>query len=320
MALPSTYRWIMVGSLLIRADKRARVQTTLPSFTLEDVMEAGKTRICDKDQYREYESKSRIMWCSQFGENEDCHHFLVHVGNKNSSGIAFVNFNTRESRDIEKEDHEGDHYTSHILIKKTPDEFGKYLILIEKVPGIHTSSLKNHFGWICRDSRFMKTYTDEHGKQNNSHPIFEIDGYQSNTIGDALKNGRLQDIEFIRHAKDFKDGLDEEPIIKEVSHRAIWNVGKHVDEEQARSIFSRIPGFRQKFASEDEKIDMYVRIKTDAGVKQTEVKGDADAILEQAFIQHEIIRDFETPLKPRYQKPRQDILKKMITITANLSS
>lgn len=319
MPLPSTHRWILVGSLAIRNDRRAGPNA--PAFTLDEIIAAANQRIQDGDHCREYGNNSRIMWCSNIETRSDYFCFLIDLGDKNTSGVSFLNFDTLESRDIEKNDNEGGHYSAHVILRKRPDAFGRHTILIEKVPGLHFSSLKDHLGWICRDDRFKKTYNDDDGNEKNTHPIMEIDGFQSKTIKDALQTGQLQDIEFIGHQESFDDGLDEDPIINEVVHNAKWDVKRQVTEEQAQRLFGRISGFFDNFRNGRQNGQVFVRIKTNSGqIKRTEINVDSDSILEQAFVQNEIISDFATPLTPRYQQLRQDIIDKMLAILNNLST
>ncbi len=319
MPLPSKYRWIMVGNLVIRNDKRAGPEA--PLFTLNEVIDAAKKRIQDNDQYREYGNNTRIMCCSKIDDKDDYHRFLIDVGDKNTSGVSFINFETRKSRDIEKKDSEGGHYSAHVIVKKNNDAVGSHLILIEKVPGIYFSSLKDHLGWICRDDRFEKSYKDEDGKDKKNHPVFEIDGYQSNTIREALKTGQLQDVEFIKHEESFGDGLDEDPILKEVVHNAKLEVKQKVTEDQAKNFFKKTLDKFNGFKENNQDAHMFVRIKTKSGqIKRTEVDPDSDSILEQAFIQNELVSDFEKPLPQRYDGFREDMIEKMIAITNSQSS
>lgn len=74
----------------------------------------------------------------------------------NAADFSYVDFETLKSRDIQKKQKEGSHYSAHVLIKKEKDATQRHLVLIEKVPGISLSSLKDHMTWVMNDSKFEK--------------------------------------------------------------------------------------------------------------------------------------------------------------------
>ena len=317
MALPLNYRWIVVGKLVIR--NRANAPHFAPNFSITDLYAALNDRIERKDVYRPYYNNSRLMWCADLAEDDNFYRLILQVGDKNVTGVSFLNFETLETRDIQKDEDEGGHYAAHILIRKTADQHGGHLILIEKVPGIYLSSVKDHLTWVCKSNRYEKEVLDDDGNQKRFRPVFEIDGHQSRTIREALRTGALQDIEFISHEENHEDGLDEDPIVEEVVHEARWEVKKRVTEDQARTVFGRIGGFLGDFRGGLKHTQIFVRIKAANGqIKRTEVHHNGDEILEQAFVQNEIVNEFDPPLTQRYDTFRQDMIKKMLEVANNV--
>jgi hypothetical protein len=320
MALPSTYRWIILGNLIIRKHKSAPPEA--PLFTLSEIFTAASKRIELQKSYREYgKDNSRMMWFSHFQEDDSYFMFLANVGDKQVSPPSFIHFETLESRDTEKQEDEGGHYTAHILIRKETNSYGHHLILIEKVPGINISSLKDHLGWICRDNDFEKSYVDSNNTVKTCHPIFEIDGHQSKTIREALRTGELKDVEFIKHEENFEDGLDEDSVLKEVIREAKLGVGRKVSDEEATKFFNiTVPKFFNDFKQSDE-AELFVRIKTSSGqIKRTLIETDKEEFLEQAFIQNEIVNNFSELLPQRHRLLRNDMIVKMIEIVKNIDS
>lgn len=317
MAVPSNYRWIVVGKLAIR--NRANAPHYAPDFVIGDLVSALNDRIAREDCYRPYSNNSRLMWCADLEEDDQHYRLILQVGDKNVSGVSFLHFETMETRDIEKDEDEGGHYTAHILIGKVSDQRGRHLILIEKVPGIHLSSVKDHLTWVCKSPLYEKEVQDDGGNPKRFRPVFEIDGHQSRTIREALRTGMLQDIEFISHEENHADGLDEDPIVEEIVHEAKWQVKKRVTEDQARTIFGRIGGFLGRFRGGADDTQIFVRIKADNGqIKRTEVHHNGDEILEQAFVQNEIVSDFDPPLTQRYEAFRHDMIRKMLEVADNV--
>lgn len=319
MAIPSNYRWVVVGNLAIR--NRANAPHYAPDFFLADLCHAINDRIANQTMFRSYSKNSRLMWCSRIAEDNDYVRIIIEVGDKNVTGVSFLHFQTHQTRDIDKEEEEGGHYAAHILIRKNPDQLGRHLVLIEKVPGVHISSVKDHFAWVCHDPAYQKEAQDDDGNPKQFRAIFAIDGHQSKTIREALQTGTLQDIEFISHEENHADGLDEDPIIQEVIHEARWEVKRRVNEDQARGIFNRIGEFFEGFRAGAADKHVFVRIKADNGqIKRTEVEHNADEILEQAFVQNEVVSDFNPPLTQRYEDFRDDMLQKMTQIADNMGN
>ncbi len=319
MALPRNYRWIAVGNVRIRNRKNAK--HFAPEWQIADLIDALKDRIKRGAARRLYSKKSRMMWCDHVTETDRFYHLLLQVGDKNVTGVSFVDFPTMTTRDIEKKEDEGGHYAAHILIKKATDPLGGHLILIEKVPGIYFASVKDHFAWACRDPLYEKVAQDDDGANVRFKASFDIVGHQSKTIREALQTGILQDVEFISHEQNFPDGLDEDGIIEEVEHEARWKIKKRVNDQQAKGIFKRVPDFIKGLKGGVDHTQIFVRIKADNGqIKRTEVQHNGEEILEQAFVQNEIVSDFDPPLTQRYEKFRDDMIEKMTKLANSLGA
>ena len=317
MALPSTYRWVTVGKLIVRSRKNA--PNYAPAFSVGDLFTAMADRIRRNAVHHPYSARSRLMWCADLKDDDDYYYMILQVGDQNVSGVSFLNFDTLASRDIEKKEEEGSHYASHVLVRKKSDEHGRHLILFERVPGIHLSSIKDHLTWICNDPMYEKKACDDKGKVKHFHPVFEIHGHQSKTIKEALQNGTLEDIEFVSMVESHGDGLDEESIVNEVVNEARWKIRKVVTEEQARKTFGRAIDFIETFGAGKDQKEMLIRIKTGNGqLKRTQVDLDGEEILEQAFVENEIVNDFDSPLTQRYEVFRDDMIEKIAKIGGKL--
>ena len=146
-----------------------------------------------------------------------------------------------------------------------------------------------------------------------------IDGYQSKTIGEALEHGTLKDVELIGKRLNYEDGLDEDPIIEEVNQELRVTVNRSVSQDDARGFFARLRETIRSHFRPDADMQVFVRIKTEDGqVKRTQVDYDNDEILEQMFVQNEIVTGFNPPLAQRHEVFRQDMIQKMIDIAIGL--
>ena len=292
-----------------------------PSITLDDLIKAIKIRIDNNDGYRSYTGDaSRVMWCDNLEDKGEYCQLLIQTGDKNVSGVSFLNFNTLKSRDIDKHEYEGGHYASHVLIKKIPDNFGRYLVLVEKVPGIYLSSVKAHFGWLCNNSVCVKVENDDNDKPWKFKPVIEIDGCQSKTIFEALRDGTLQDIEFVCPEKVHEDGLDEEPIVIEGVNELRLKIKRRVSENESHRLPSIVKQcLQENFGGKRDNTKVYIRIKTEEQqIKRTKIQ-NVDEFLEEAFVQNEVVTNFKQPLTQRYENLRSEMIEKMISIADKIN-
>lgn len=242
----------------------------------------------------------------------------MQAGDKNVSDFAFIDFDTLDSRNSGKRDSEGGHYCAHVIIKKAADAVGKHLILIEKVPNIHFSSLKAHFNWILNDVGSRKSFIVD-GVQKQYRGTTDFEGYQSKTLREAMTSGTIQGLEFVGSER-LDGGVDEDDLIRERVHELHWTVKRRVDEAGAQRLVSKALTFLRGWAAvEADKSQLLVRIKAENGqIKTAEVNASAHEIedataeaLENAFYLNDMIRDFDEPLTQRYDGLREDVLVKL---------
>ena len=307
----------MVGN--VKIDSRANAPKIAPKFVIQDLIGALEDRIQKKDMIQSYRGDSRLMWCTKVAEDDSYYQLILESGDKNVSDFAYVNFETLQSRDSKKNENEGGHYASHVLIKKALEEYNRHLILIEKVPGISLSSVKAYLSWACTEGYCDKQAHDDKRKLRTFSPHIKIDGHQSRTIREALRVGTLQDIKFVGYKKEYDDELDEDPNIREVIQQTTWEVKKRINDGQALLLFERLAKAMERFLPEAEDPQVFLRIKAENGqLKQTEISQNRAEILEQAFVQNEIVKDFDEPLPQRYPEFRQDVIEKMQSLEKKL--
>ena len=305
MALSRESRWVVVGSLEIRPHQKAP-SDFIQSYTVSDL--AGALREMMTDDPRWYsKNNNRAMWCSHVRAGAGYYLFLFHVANSNAADVAFYNRDTRQPRYIERLPAESDLYSSHVLVWREPDNMGRHLVLIEKVPGVYLATVKAHFGW-ARDN----TQT-EHQPQTHL-PVFELDGRQSTTVGEALTTGTLKDIEFVRVETQYNDGIDEESSgIAESTHSVSLKPKEDASRGQIHGILSRIRSFKDKYFEAGSETQTYIRIKTDDGqIKRSEIHNtERQAVLAEAFVQNEKLSGFEFDLKTTYTEPSSEMSTKL---------
>ena len=311
MALSSSFRWVVVGSLTIRRHQRAPSDFEL-SYTVNDLADALR-ELKNKD-HRWYSKDTRAMWCTHVELGRKYYVFLLHDVNSNAADVAFYNLETSKRRYMNKQPSEGGLYSSHVLVRTEPDDAGRHLVLIEKVPGVYLSSVKAHFGWASHITKG----TD----QPRTHlPVIELDGFQSITIKEALDTGRLRDIEFVKVVKDYGDGIDEEASgVDELIQSAVLKARNDASRGQVHGMLGRIRAFKNSHFGENTDTQTYIRIKTgDGQTRRAEIHNtDRDAVLEEAFVHNELVNDFSYDLRTTYTEPLTEMASKLKKIGEQL--
>ncbi len=316
MALPTSYRWVSIGKLTIRNQKTAPERA--PSFLLTDLIAALGAKAGLPGGMRSFQDDDRRMWCNPIVDDGEYYSLLMQAGDKKVSDVVFIDFDTLNARNGGKRDSEGGHFCAHVIIQKAPDALGKHLILIEKVPNIHFSSLKAHFNWVLNDPGVKKTF-EVNGRERQYRGTVEFEGYQSKTLREAMTSGTIQELEFVGSER-LDGGVDEDDLISETIHEVHWTVKRRVDADGAQRLVAKALRFLRGWEDvEAEKSQLLVRIKAENGqIKTASVTAEAEEIddatteaLESAFYLNEIIGDFDHPLTQRYDGLREDVLLKL---------
>lgn len=311
MSLSSKYRWVLVSNLLIRNEKN--LPAHVPLFTFEEVETVLRDKFAAEEAHYYFQNDEKIMRLRGINDHdEDYLVLLVSIGDKNAPIPAYENFETGEIRNWDKEDDEGLSHASHIIISKNGSPTNEYLMMVEKVPGIHAASIENFLRHIFHDDTVMKEYTEE-GEQIPYRCIFEVTGHTNHTIAEALNSGKLEDIEFVSH-EIIEEGHDEYGYIKEEVQKATFVIKRGVTTDAAETIFTRA---RNKFRNGNFD-KMFVRIKTNKGqIRRTEIDDSHEDIMSQYFYHSEVIKDFETPLEQTHEEINDEVVNKILAEMQN---
>ena len=312
MPLSNRYRRVLVANLNIRNEER--VPPYVSRYSFEEVKEIiARKHELDVTTYL-FQKESRLIRIKDIQEcqsGEDkffC--LLLSLSDKDAPDAVYENFENGETRRFPKEENEGNATTAHVLINQSTKFTTPYhLVLIEKATGLTISIIERYLTFLLNDKLFMVTYEKE-GEQKPYRPIFEILGHQSNTIRRALETGIVQDIELISH-KEKSAGFDEYPFVKEEKEEFQIVLQEKVDPNKFKEFVQVLRG-KPDYSKFEH---MFVRIKDDGEgtIKRAEIDPDTD-FLEDAFIQTELLKDFETPLEQAHAGIRDDMVVKMLKI------
>lgn len=316
MAISTSYRWVSVGKLTVR--NNAQAPDDAPNFGLNDLLGAMRTVELRPEGLRAYQNNERRMWFGPVVAERDFCFFIVQTGDLTAADPAFVDFGTLATRDAGKHDNEGSHFCSHVLIATSPDQLGRHLILLEKVPGISVTTLKAHFNWLLNQPRAARTL-DVDGEPKTYRGVVEIDSYQSTTLSAAMTLGTVMDMTFVGN-QTLDQGIDEQPLVREKSRQVRWDIGRRVDRAGALALLRDGIDFARGWEDvEDDSKQLLVRIKShDGQIKTAAVSAEAEAVadaaqeaLEGAFCLNERITNFDAPLTQRYDGIRDDVVEKL---------
>lgn len=312
MPLSSRYRRALVANLYIKNEERVPPHVTRYSF--QRVKEIILEKFRRKLTTYLFQKETRQIRIRDISEGRDGEHeylcLLLSLGDKDAPDAVYEDFNNGETRRFPKNKNEGNATTSHILICQSSKYTSPYhLTLIEKATGLTTSNIERYLNYLLKDENFTDTY-EKDGKQKSYRPLFEILGHKSNTIRMALENGILQDIEFVSH-RNKNGGFDEYNYIKEQKEECQLVIQDKIKPNAFKKFAIALKN-RSDLARFEH---MFIRIKDDAdgNIKRAEIDPSTN-FLEDAFIQTELLKDFDTPLEQAHSEIRTDMLYKMIRI------
>lgn len=311
MPLSSSYRRVLVANLSIRNEERT--PPYVPNYSFDEIKEVIREKHERQSTTYLFQRETRQIRIKDIQEGavegDEYLCLLLSLSDKDAPDAVYENFENGETRRFPKEENEGNATTAHILINKSTTYTAPYhLALIEKATGLTINIIERYLTFLLNDKSYMNAYYKD-GEQKLYRPIFEILGHQSNTIRRALETGIVQDVEFILHKKK-SGGFDEYDFIKEEKEEVQLLLQQKM-EPNGFSDFVRALKNKPNLSKFEH---MFIRIKDDEGiVKRTEIDPDSD-FLEDAFIQTELLKDFESTLEQAHASIRTDMLSKMIRL------
>ena len=310
MAVYADHRMIAVGVVSMTYIDGDHIGSNVSMDALYDALEL---RHQTENHCKYNRAGSRVMWCEHYREDAGYIQIILQDGNSNVSGVSRVDVQTLKKRKIPKSSrHEGSHYCSHVLIQKKPDNLGRHLVLVEIVPGIRISQVRSYFCWVMKNLRSLMKPSDTNGIAAIK---VTMDNLASKTIGEALKDGKLQDIK-IRGYYEKNDGLDAEYIEDIIKYELRLPVGKKI---YGRSLYSvgktimYLLGLAPKDLI-DPRAVITIKSENDKTNSTTVYEEDCDNLLGQKFERNEYVDGFETELEESYDDFRDDMVGKMIGV------
>lgn len=310
MAVYADHRMIAVGVVSMTRKSGEQKGSSVPIDALHNIL---RLRHLDEKNYKYNRDRSRVMWCEHYRKSDGYIQVILQDGNSNVSDVSRVDIQTFQKRKIRKNSrHEGSHYCSHVLIQEKPDRFGRHLVLVEIVPGIRLPQVKTYFSWAMKNSKMLK---DPSGTAIDFPVNVTVDGLASKTIGEALQDGKLQNIK-IKGYQEEPDGLDAEYIQNKINFEMKLFVGKKMDGRRVYSVGETIRlmlGMAPKNLIDPHAI---ITIKSENNKTNSAkvYEEDCNNLLDHSFERNEYVDGFDTELEESYDDFRDDMVGKMIEV------
>lgn len=312
MSVSSSNRKIFVGSVRIGVHGTAD-DDSIPSIgdLADDIVE----HINGNDTYRYYANDEQVMWCSHFRKSNGYCQMIIQVGDRDVADLSRMNFKTQKTWDIPKtSDDEGSHHSAHVLISEVADNFGDYMILIESVPGVNITTVKDHLTWIFQNERYYKD-VKKGDKEKHLRVIFKISGYESMTLRKVIQEGTLEDIEVVWR-ENLSEGHDEEFLQQEVEHTVKVSLQRKISDSDVPLVDKLYNKLSNKVPRHLVKERALVRVKSkNEKQKSVMIRKDIQNALGETFIFSEYVSGFsENPLTQSYYEFRDDLIAKIIDV------
>lgn len=326
MPVPSDYRWVSVGGLTVSTHGNRPEGVDL--FNLADVIDALHAELELPRGRRLFRNRRMKMWVSHLNTNynEEFYVFFIHAANKDVVPGIYSDFNTEEVRQEEIRDGEGAWYSSHVLLKKASDRYGRHEIFVEKLPHISFGNITTHFNWIMKLPNHIRSVQAE----NEEHSYFakiSIAGLPSSNLQTALEGGRLVDLQMVKRGAE-DGGLDEDDQFKDVTKRTTFKVQNAVSFAKAKAMLATVLKHTKAELKDDGILpELLLRLETAGQERTTSLEYDpqqlaaaededlediATGLLVGELTLNERIGNFAEPLGQAHHELVREVVQKLI--------
>lgn len=115
--------------------------------------------------------------------------------------------------------------SAHLIIRVDDDGFDTYRAVLEEIPGISMTSIQEIIRLALREYNY--TYEDKFGNPAETYCTFKAEGKKSETLSEALKQGRIGSIKLVRPAS--RTMIDADPDFQPVNETMTVRVKGVVD-------------------------------------------------------------------------------------------
>ncbi|MGY6278180.1 hypothetical protein, partial [Methylomonas sp. MgM2] len=245
---------------------------------------------------------------------------LVNKSDKGLSDPVFTIPKEKKRRTAEKQEHEGQDFSIHIVIKLPQDDLQPALVLIEYCMGLGVSTIQKLLNQILQDAKniapqdFEQLHpdgaVDKSGKPKKYNVVFKCDfeGHISDDLKYDLDNGKVQSIELITEKEKYTI-IDEDGYIQEKCKTLVLTL-----KDENNSIKDKFNRLKKVFTKKkDDYSRARIKFKTPTGVDRT-VEIDINDASAQGYVKKGKLEEFEIELKSSYDKFCNSVLEKMMEL------
>ena len=191
--------------------------------------------------------------------------------------------------------------SAHVMIKTTPDDKGNYRALLEKTEGLGRSVIFTFFDhligeFVYKDPKYR--YTPQKYKKSNAtkyktepySPRFQVSAPPSASLTDDLKEGVVENIDFIKHdVSNYGKDFDKEFVPK---------VAKLTVSVQHQTSGEKIKSFVKKQLNNYDYDEAQIKIRELPGEKSASPRVSVEKMEAQDLLYSrlQVVKDFENPL------------------------
>ena len=309
--LRANSRFIQQYDLALRPSPKTPA-TAAAKFHLEDLYRLLKLRIDAKQTVYKIKRETaayRII-AAQLNTAGGYITFLIQHGDKNAADGGIVNLDTGVMRHVRKGEGEGMGACGHFVVMTTETATGSqtFPAALETIPGISRSVverlLNSELKRACEGQLF---YRGGKGEDKPLRPIGELLGRPSDTLVQAIKGGKLENISLV--SREVVSDLDEAQYIREAEKTLRYAVGSDALGDRAMDV---VRGLFNK-AKEDDVRAMRVRFREGGRSQTVELDLEADSIENTLFNKVSQV-NLDVPLDALTEVIRYDLVTEMVAL------
>ncbi len=192
---------------------------------------------------------------------------------------------TRELRASGKRSDEDVATSAHLFIKLAPQGGNTHAAVLEEVPGLGRTYIEGVIGKCLRESPY--SVKDRRGQPKETRTVLEVKGIQSETLGEALKEGAISIVELVRPAK--AEGLDDHGDIAPREER--MKLAVKVTQGEGLGIIRRIKAWATKHDWKEVRVQIRLPEERSRVVSISREMDAADVLFvrsEQVFVKRDL--------------------------------
>lgn len=312
--MKKTERLVFFYDLSIDAESR-----TFEAPKPISVREAFKLieRVPVEERIKSISNGHEQLYISDLELADDTISILINKSDKRIPPPIFSDPTRNTRRIVEVQEHEGQDFSAHVIIRLPQDDLYPAIALLEHCIGLGTPIVIKLLNEVLKKAKshspqsFEQIHPDGsidntgRPKMYSTNFKFKLEGHISDELKNDLNNGKIQSIELITE-KNKHQCFDEDSYLEEKCKSITLTLKS--ESNPIADKFSLIANALGR--KKDEYNLARIKFKTPTGIDRA-VKFEINHIFDQHYVKKEKLDNFESELKSSYDKFCDAILEKM---------